>query len=80
MTALFDDHDTSDNDTELQVDFPVLPPQQSLKTFLKVPDHFETIKEDRKKVIHAAIEHLQKQAAQLSCKLPPTTVVPFRLS
>jgi hypothetical protein len=31
MTAVFDDHDTSDDmDTEIQLDFPVLPPQQSL--------------------------------------------------
>ena len=31
MTAVFDDHDISDDmDTGLQLDFPVLPPQQSL--------------------------------------------------
>ncbi len=78
MTSLFDDHGISDDmDTELQLDFAVLPSQQSVFDNL---DNFEDSKEKMKKAIHAAIEQLQKRAAQLACTLPPTTDVPFRLS
>jgi hypothetical protein len=78
MTAVFDDHDISDDmDTELQLDFPVLAPQQSVFDNL---DNFQDSQEKMKKTIDAAIEQLQKRAAQLTCTLPPTTDVPLRLS
>ena len=78
MTAAFDDNGTCDDlDTELNLDFPFLPPQQSA---FDGPPNFENIKEKRKKAIDAAIQQLQKQASQLECTLHPTTDVPFRLS
>ena len=82
MTAVFDDHGTSDDmDTELHLDYPVLPPQQSLDDHNFVP--LITVQHQilqRNKAIYTAIEQLQKQAAQLGCTLPPTTAAPFRLS
>jgi hypothetical protein len=78
MTTVFDDYFISDDmDTELQLDFPVLPPQQSVFDNL---DNFEDRKEKMKKTIDASIEHPRKRAPQLACTLPPTTDVPFRLS
>ncbi len=78
MTATFDDHDTCDDlDTELHIDFPVLPPQQSA---FDGPQNFQNMKEKSKQAIDAAIEQLQKHASQLACTLHPTTDVPFRLS
>ena len=75
MTAAFDDNGTCDDlDTELHLDFPVLPPQQSAF------DGPQNLNEKRKKAIDAAIQQLQKQASQLECTLHPTTDVPFRLS
>ena len=72
MTAVLDDHGMSDDmGTEIQLDVPVLPPQQSLQTFLMVSQNFGNIKEKRKKAINADIAQLQKQAAQLSCECPP---------
>ncbi len=78
---MFDDHDTCDDlDTELHIDFPVLPPQQSAFDGPPNLENIETIKEKRKKVVNEVIEHLQKHASQLVCTLHPTTDVPFRLS
>jgi hypothetical protein len=78
MTAVFDDHYISVYmNTELQLDFPVLPPQQSIFDNL---DNFQDRQEKMNKAIDADIEQLQKRAAQLACTLPPTTDVPFRLS
>ncbi len=80
MTAVFDDHGTSDDmDTELHLDYPVLPPQQSLDDHDFVP--LITVQHQnlqRNKAIYAAIEHLQKQAAQLGCTLPHTTAAPTK--
>jgi hypothetical protein len=81
VTAAFDDHGTCDDlDTELHIDFPVLPPQQSAFDGPPNLEKIETIKEKRKKAVNAAIEQLQKHASQLACTLHPTTDVPFRLS
>ena len=49
MTVVFDDHDISDDmDTGLQLDFPVLPPQQSvfdgLETFEKTKEKMTTVR------------------------------------
>jgi hypothetical protein len=78
LTTVFDDHGTCDDlDTELHLDFPVLPPQQSA---FDGPQNFQNMKEKRKQVIDATIEQLQKNASQLVCTLHPTTDVPFRLS
>jgi hypothetical protein len=67
MTAVFDDHAISDDtDTELQFDFPVLPPQQSVFDNL---DNFQDRQEKMKKAIDAAIEQIQKRASQLACTL-----------
>jgi hypothetical protein len=81
MTAAFDDHGTCDDlDTELHIDFPVLPPQQSAFDGPPNLEKIETIKEKRKKTVNATIEQFQKHASQLACTLHPTTDVPFRLS
>ena len=78
VTAAFDDHGTCDDlDTELHLDFPVLPPQQPA---FDGPQNFQNMKEKSKQAIDAAIEQLQKHASQLACTLHPTTDVPFRLS
>jgi hypothetical protein len=82
MTAVFDDHDTSDDmDTELHLDYPVLPPQQSLDDHNFVP--LITVQHQilqRKKTIYTTIDHLQNQTPQLGCTLTHTTTVPFRFS
>jgi hypothetical protein len=76
ITATFDDHGTCDDlDTELHLDFPVLPPQQSA---FDGPQNFQNMKEKIKQVIDEGIEQLQKHASQLACTLHPTTDVPFR--
>jgi hypothetical protein len=63
ITATFDDHGTGDDlDPELQLDFPVLPPQQSA---FDGPLNFGNIKEKRKKAIHADIKKLEKKTSQL---------------
>jgi hypothetical protein len=65
MTAVFDDHGTSDDmDTELYLDYPVLPPQQSLDDHNFVP--LITVQHQilqRNKGIYAVIEQFQRQAA-----------------
>ena len=54
MTGTFDDHGMCDDmDTELHLDFPVLPPQQS--TF-DGSQNFENMKEKSKKDIDTTIE------------------------
>jgi hypothetical protein len=51
MTSLFDDHGISDDmDTELQLEFPVLPPKRSVFDNL---DNFEDSKEKMKKTNHS---------------------------
>ena len=81
MTAAFDDNGTSDDmNLDLHLDFPVLPPQQSLDDENCAPLIAEHKFWKRKKDINAVIARLQQQADKLSCPAPPHTDVPFRLS
>ena len=82
MTDVFDDHGTSDTmDTELHLDYPVLPPQQSLDDHNFVP--LITLQHQilqRNKTMHRASSETDSTVQRLGYTLPPTTVAPFRLS
>ena len=68
-------------DTELHLDYPVLPPQQSLDDHHFVP--LITVQHQflqRNETIYVVIEQLEKGEAQLGCTLTHTTTAPFRLS
>ena len=75
MTSLFDDHGISnDMDTDLQLDFPVLPSQQSVFDNL---DNFEDSKEKMKKGHRCSYRAASEAGSTAGVYIAPNHSCPF---